>query len=180
MSNINLLPKGIKNEKREIIDIGSTICFFLIFTSIAILIYCYFENEKLSQNVRLLNSQSNLIEIKLVEEISNNKKFVISEVEGGNIEYILSTHSSFSKIIDHFEKMLTDDVYIESYSIIYDEDMINIEFVGSVKDYQSAATQLYIIKQMSETKMINLKEFNQKGMDLDFSGMISFDKNIGK
>jgi len=180
MSNINLLPKGIKNKKREIIDIGSTVSFFLIFISIALSVYCYFENEKLVQNVKLINSESNLIEIKLAEEISNNKKFVISEEEGKSIEYILSTHLSFFKIFDYFENMLTDDVYIESCSIVVDADMVSIDFTGAVKDYQSAATQLYIIKQMSETKIINMKEFNQKGSDLDFSGMISFDKSIGK
>ena len=68
--------------------------------------------------------------------------------------------------------MLTDDVYIESYSIVVDADLVSIDFTGAVKDYQSAATQLYIIKQMPETKMINIEEFNQKGSDLNFRGTI--------
>jgi len=185
MSNINLLPKNIKRKKNEIIDISSIVSLFLIIVSIAISIYFYSENERFIQDVKIANAKADLVEIELAEEISNNKKFLISETEGKNIEYILSTHLSFSKIIDYFENILTDDVYIESFSISIsdndkDEDVISIDFIGSVKDYQSVATQLYIIKQIPEVKSVRMEQFFQKGMDLDFSGTISFNKDIEK
>ncbi|MCK4918795.1 MAG: hypothetical protein KAS01_00215 [Candidatus Pacebacteria bacterium] len=180
MSNINLLPKVTKKTKSEIIDISSIVSLFLIIIPIVISIYFYVENKNFIEEIKLVNSQSNLVEDRLAKEISNNKKFVISETEGKNIEYMLSAHLSFSKIVNYFENLLTDDVYIESYSISDNGDAVSIDFTGAVKDYQSVATQLYIIKQMPEVKKISMKELNQEGADLAFNGVISLNKDIGK
>ena len=180
MSNINLLPKVTKKTKNEIIDVSSIASFFLIIFSIMISIYFYAENENFIEEVKIVNSQSDLVESRLVKEISNNKKFVVSEIDGKNIEYMLSAHLSFSKIINYFEDMLTDDVYIKSYSVLDEKDATSVDFVGVIKDYQSIATQLYIIKQMPEVKKINMEQFEQKDTDLDFSGTISFNRDIGK
>ena len=182
MSSINLLPKNIKVkvERKTAIYSSSTISSFLILFSIIISIYYHFEDKKYIQDINSLSSESNLIEVKLEEEINNSRKFIISQTEGENILYMLSVHSYFTKIINYFEQILTDDVFVESYAISIDGDFVNIDFDGVAKNYESAATQMYIIKEMFKAKKVNIEQLTQKNSGINFSGSISFDENIGK
>ncbi|MBW6440967.1 hypothetical protein K0B03_02965 [Patescibacteria group bacterium] len=177
MKSVNLLPKKIK-EKKILIDISSTVAFLLVFSAIAISIYYYMENKKYIQDVKTFNAESHALAVKLEEDMNNNRKFVVSELEGNNIKYILSSHPYATHVIADFEGIFTDDVYIEQYSISITDDSVSINFQGIAKDLKSAATQLYIIKDFSKTKDVTMNVFSQKDLDINFSGNIIFDRSM--
>lgn len=178
MSSINLLPNGSVVQKKEIrkkTKIASFISFCLIIVSIVSLAFLYFDNRNKAKEVAALESQSSVIDDEISRETAKNK--LLSADNEGKINFLLSRHSYFTKVIYFIQDNLMDEAYIDNLEIAFSkEKSVSVEISGVAMNYSKIATQLYIFKNSPITHDFDLKDISENDLgDINFKGDLSLD-----
>ncbi|MCK4891187.1 MAG: hypothetical protein KAS78_00825, partial [Candidatus Pacebacteria bacterium] len=115
-----------------------------------------------------------------IEKEALNNEFLSAETKGSKISFFLSRHVYFSEAIYFLQNNLMDEVFINSLEISFtnDED-VDININGIVKNYSSIATQLYIFKRLPDVKNFSIKNISKDELgNLQFDGNIKLNKKV--
>ncbi len=181
MSSINLLPivPNSKYGKKRKVKIAPFVAFLLIIFPAIFFLFLYFDNQNFLKEVEHLNAEIGVINEK-IEKGALNNEFLSVEAKGSKISFFLSRHVYFSEAIYFLQNNLMDEVFINSLEISFtnDED-VDININGIVKNYSSIATQLYIFKRLPDVKNFSIKNISKDELgNLQFDGNIKLNKKV--